>query len=94
MRSSGCEASALALQQLWKSEDTDLILLVDASNAFNRMNREQALRTVGQRCPVMSVALRNLYGHPARLIMENGVSLLRGRHVRWEWRCSPSPPSP
>ena len=74
--SSGCEASARALQQLWDAENTDLILLVDASNAFNRMSREQALRTVDQRCPVLSVALRNLYGHPARLIMENGVSLL------------------
>ena len=35
----GCEASIHALNEIYEEEATEAILMVDASNAFNRLNR-------------------------------------------------------
>ena len=43
---SGCEAAAHAMREIFKEEDTDAILLIDASNAFNCLNRGAMLNNV------------------------------------------------
>ncbi len=39
----GCEGSIHALYKIYEEEATEAILMVDASNAFNRLNRTAAL---------------------------------------------------
>ena len=36
---SGCEAAAHAMREIYQEEETDAVLLIDASNAFNCRNR-------------------------------------------------------
>ena len=43
---SGCEAAVHALKSIFNSTETDAVLTVDATNAFNSLNREVALRNV------------------------------------------------
>ena len=42
-QTSGCEAGVHAMRQIFREEDTDAILIVDATNAFNSLNRKAAL---------------------------------------------------
>ena len=42
-QTSGREAAVYAMNQAFNEEDTQTVLLVDASNAFNRLNRNAAL---------------------------------------------------
>ena len=58
---SGCEAAVHALRSIYNSTETDAILTVDATNAFNSLNREVALRNVMQVCPPLATALINTY---------------------------------
>ena len=56
---SGCEAVVHALRQLFESPDCEAVLLVDASNAFNSLNRQNALRNILHLhvCPTLSTIL-------------------------------------
>ena len=74
--SSGCEAAAQALQSIWDGDESEVMLLVDASNAFNRMNRAEALHTVWRECPALGPTLQNLYGHDSELLLEDGSAIL------------------
>ena len=42
----GAEAAIHAMSQVFVEEGTDGILLIDASNAFNQMNRSAALHNI------------------------------------------------
>ena len=39
----GCEAAVHAMRQVFDASDTNAIILVDASNAFNSLNWQAAL---------------------------------------------------
>ena len=41
-----CKAGVYAMRTLFKDEDVEAILLVDAANAFNSLNRGAALQNV------------------------------------------------
>ena len=47
---------------MWEEPGTEVVLMVDARNAFNLIAREEALRTADERCPTVATALRNIYG--------------------------------
>ena len=47
----GCEAAVHAMIQVFKEEDAQAMIIVDASNAFNRLHREVALRNSEVICP-------------------------------------------
>ena len=42
----GAEAAIHAMRNVFENESTDAVLLIDASNAFNRMNRAVALHNI------------------------------------------------
>ena len=44
-------------------------LLVDASNAFNCVNRQAALHNISVLCPSFATVLHNTYGAPVRLFV-------------------------
>ena len=72
---SGCEAAAHAMADIFAEEQNDAILLIDASNAFNSLNREALLHNIQYICPPISTYVRNCYGTPSRLFIAGGREL-------------------
>ena len=69
---SGAEAAIHSMKKIFHEEATDAILLVDAENAFNRLNRRVALHNMQYLCPPFATILINTYRIPARLFISNG----------------------
>ncbi|XP_068704061.1 uncharacterized protein [Montipora foliosa] len=72
---SGSEAAIHAMHRIFEADDTDAVLLVDASNAFNALNRAAALHNIRVLCPVIAVYAINTYRHPARLFITGGKEI-------------------
>ena len=68
----GCEAALHAMKTIYAQDDTDAILLVDATNAFNTINRQAALHNIGFLCPSISCMLNNTYRAPVKLFVIGG----------------------
>lgn len=66
---SGCEAAVHALRQIFDDANTQAALLVDASNAFNNLNRQLALTNISSLCPAFSRILVNTYRCHAKLFV-------------------------
>jgi hypothetical protein len=73
--SGGCEAGAGALQKMWEDPNVQMVLLVDATNAFNVLARTKALMTTWERCPALAQTLQNLYGHDSDLALGDGTTI-------------------
>ena len=50
-----------AVRSAFEDDDTEAVLLVDASNAFNSLNRKTALHNIRSLCPTLSTILINTY---------------------------------
>ena len=48
---SGYEAAVHFMHKIFESPETEAAILVDATNAFNCLNRQVALRNIHQLCP-------------------------------------------
>ena len=57
------------MRQTYEEEDSEAILLVDAENAFNKLNRKVALQNIKQLCPPFYQYLSNTYQVPAKLVI-------------------------
>ena len=57
----GCEAAVHSMRQIFESPQSEAVILVDASNAFNSLNRQAALRNIHYLCPSLSKVLINTY---------------------------------
>ena len=60
----GCEAAVHAMREIFTFDNTEAILLVDASNAFNAVKRQAALHNIQVVFPAISIILRNTYQVP------------------------------
>ena len=58
-----------AVRPSFGSEETEGILLVDASNAFNSLNRTNALAIIRCLCPAFSIVLANTYQKSTELVL-------------------------
>ena len=67
----GCEVAVHALREVFNSSDCEAVLLVDASNSFNSLNRQVALRNVRHLCPSLATILINTYRSDVNLFIEN-----------------------
>ena len=67
----GVEAAIHALRRLYEDDDTEAVILVDADNAFNRMNRSVALNNIQFTCPTLSTPIVNQH---------NFLFLVRSNH--------------
>ena len=65
-----------AMSQVFVEEGTDGILLMDASNAFNQMNRSVALHNIQITFKEMSLYIINTYRSPSRLFVCGGGDIL------------------
>ena len=68
----GAEAAIHAMKHIYEKEGTDAVILVDAANAFNRLNRKAALHNIQYLCPPFATILINTYRLPARLFLSGG----------------------
>ena len=65
----GCEAAVHAMKKIFQTAETEAVLLVDATNAFNSLNRKAALHNISIICPSLAMALVNTYRAPVRLFI-------------------------
>ena len=63
------------MRQLYSSPDVEAVLLVDASNKFNSLNRQAALLNIYCLCPSFSTVLINTYRFDVNLYI-GGETLL------------------
>ena len=77
----GCEAAKAAMRRIHESQDTEAVILADASNAFNSLNREVALRNISRLCPSLS----NKLFEPLEEKIRKNISPRTDRpgHVQW-----------
>ena len=70
------EAAIHAMSEIFAEDETDGILLIDASNAFNQMNRSVAMHNIQITCNEISQYLINTYRSPSRLFICGGGEIL------------------
>ena len=68
----GAEAAIHAMRSIFESDATDAVILVDAANAFNRLDRQVALHNIQYICHPFSQVLINTYRIPSRLFIIGG----------------------
>ncbi|MCY4641269.1 MAG: reverse transcriptase domain-containing protein, partial [Gammaproteobacteria bacterium] len=66
----GCEAAIHAMRQVFENPEAEAAILVDASNAFNSLNRQNALRNIQHLCPSLATVLINTYREDVRLYID------------------------
>ena len=71
----GTDAAVHAVSSVFNHNDSDAILLVDATNAFNSLNRSVAMHNIQQLCPPLSCILINTYCSPASLFVTGDTIL-------------------
>ena len=64
---SGSEAAIHAMRNIFDADETNAVLLVDASNAFNALNRAAALHNTRLLCRTTATYATNTNRQPARL---------------------------
>ena len=57
----GCEAAVHAIGSIFNAHESEGVLTVDATNAFNLFNRKMALHNIIKLCPPLGQALLNTY---------------------------------
>ena len=73
---SGSEAAVHAMHAIFEADDTDAVLLIDASNAFNALNGAAALHNIRVLCPMIAIYAINTYRNAARLFVTGGKEIL------------------
>ena len=71
----GCEAAIHAMRTLYEDDDTDAVLLIDAANAFNSINRKTMLKNIERICPISFIYAYNCYAPHARLFVVGGKEI-------------------
>ena len=71
----GIEHAIHALRHEFETPQAEAMLLIDAENAFNSLNRKLALKNIELICPSLINALRNSYESPSFLFV-NGKTIL------------------
>ncbi len=72
----GIEAAVHGIADAYNSENAEAILLVDATNAFNSLNRQTALLNLQYLCPPYYMFLNNCYKKPSKLYVSNSNEVL------------------
>ena len=72
----GVEAAIHSLRKIYDEPQTQGILLVDANNAFNSLNRKVALKNIQYVCPEFSTYLINTYREPSNLYVSGSKDVL------------------
>ena len=66
----GGEAAIHAMKEIFMQDDCEAVLLVDATNAFNSINRKTMLHNISIKCPSLAMYVKNTYGKPCDLYIK------------------------
>ena len=66
----GIKAAIHSMNMMYGNENTDAILLVDTSNAFNSLNTQSFLHKTSYLCPSIEIFVKDCYSTPSRLFIE------------------------
>ena len=72
---SGIEAAVHAVRTAFESDENEAVLLVDATNVFNSLNRQVALHNIQRLCPLLATILINTYRAPTELFVDGDAIL-------------------
>ena len=72
----GAEAAIHAMRDFFANKDTEAVLLIDAENAFNSINRKVMLHNLNFICPIITTYITNCYITRARLFVIGGGKIL------------------
>ena len=90
---SGGKAAVHAVRETFARAGTEGDLLVDASHAFNSLNRKVALLNMRYVCPALETVLTNCYQVPLRLFVAGEERFFPRREppkgTPWVWLCLP-----
>ncbi|EDO37922.1 predicted protein [Nematostella vectensis] len=75
-QNSGSEAAIHGMRTIFEADDTDAVILIDASNAFNVLNRATALHNIRVLCPIIAIYAINTYRNSARLFITGGKEII------------------
>ena len=68
-QNAGAEAAIHAMCDLFQEDETEAVLLIDADNAFNSINRKTMLHKIPIKFPILSTFVSNCYLVPAQLFI-------------------------
>ena len=63
------------MAEIFNDDDTEAVLLVDASNAFNSINRSVMIQNIKIICPPLAMFVENCYRQSIRLFVIGGIEL-------------------
>ncbi|XP_063591446.1 uncharacterized protein LOC134768559 [Penaeus indicus] len=63
----GCEAAIHAVRKIYEDPNCEAVLMVDAANAFNNINRKATIHNIEIKCPSIAQYIKNTYSQPAKL---------------------------
>ena len=72
----GVEAAIHAMRRMYDDPDCNAVLLVDAENAFNSLNRSVALHNLKITCPEFFKYVLNTYRQPSDLFVSNSADAI------------------
>lgn len=67
----GGEAAIHAMREIFSQDDCEAVLLVDAKNAFNTINRKTMLHNINIKCPSLAMYVKNTYKEPSNMYINN-----------------------
>ena len=86
---SGIEAAVHAVRSFFQREETEALLLVDASNAFNSLNQQTALHNIQRLGTSLATGLINTYKAPSKLNVDGDVLLFQERTTQGDPQAMP-----
>ncbi len=72
----GIEATVHAMSKAYNDPSSEGLLLVDADNAFNSLNRATALMNIKSLCPPFYTFLNNTYKSPSKMFVSNSEEVI------------------
>ncbi len=66
----GSEAAIHAMRSIFEDTESEAVLLADATNAFNCLNRNAALHNIHSLCPPLAIILTNTYREDTHLYID------------------------
>ena len=63
------------MHEIFKAQGTEAVLLIDATNTFNTVNRKALLHNVKVICPAISTYVNNCCSLPSRLFVIGGAEI-------------------
>ena len=71
----GSEGAIHAVYDMFNEDETEVVLMVDASNAFISINREAFFYNTKVLCPALATFINNCYSVPSDLFVQGGKRL-------------------